>query len=143
MPRRQGRLRAWFTPQSGFDRVLQLCIRCGGIDADNLVRDHLSQRRQRIWGNLGLQFPEARPDERLPAMEPGVRNGHDEAAFGRFPLYRQWGEQDRVLPPAYADRWAEGISGPTEIVMVPDAGHHCVVDQPAVTAKHVRSFLDV
>jgi pimeloyl-ACP methyl ester carboxylesterase len=53
-----------------------------------------------------------------------------------------WGEQDRILPPAYADRWAEGISGPTEIVMVADAGHHCVIDQPVVAAKHVRSYLE-
>jgi pimeloyl-ACP methyl ester carboxylesterase len=53
-----------------------------------------------------------------------------------------WGEQDRVLPAAYADRWAEAIAGPTEIVVVPDAGHHCVIDQPVITAKHVRSYVE-
>jgi pimeloyl-ACP methyl ester carboxylesterase len=53
-----------------------------------------------------------------------------------------WGEQDQILPVGYADRIAAGVTGPAEVVIVPDAGHQCAIDQPDVTAKHVRSFLD-
>ncbi len=53
-----------------------------------------------------------------------------------------WGEQDRILPSSYAERWAARITGPTEIAIVPDAGHHVVIDQPEVTAKQIHAFLD-
>jgi pimeloyl-ACP methyl ester carboxylesterase len=52
-----------------------------------------------------------------------------------------WGENDQLLPPAYADMWASGINGPTEVAIVADAGHLCLIDQPEVTAKHITSFL--
>jgi pimeloyl-ACP methyl ester carboxylesterase len=52
-----------------------------------------------------------------------------------------WGEQDQVLPPAIADIWARGIQGPTEVAIVADAGHLCLIDQPEATAKEVASFL--
>jgi pimeloyl-ACP methyl ester carboxylesterase len=52
-----------------------------------------------------------------------------------------WGENDQLLQPAYADVWARGIKGPTEIAIVADAGHLCLIDQPEVTAKYVTSFL--
>jgi pimeloyl-ACP methyl ester carboxylesterase len=53
-----------------------------------------------------------------------------------------WGDQDRILPPSYAQRWASGIGARAEVVLVPGAGHECVIDEPEVSAKHVLSFLD-
>lgn len=60
----------------------------------------------------------------------------------RQPTLVLWGEDDRIRPPSYARRFAEGIAGPTEVVVVPGAGHLCVVDDPVTAAKHVRTFLD-
>lgn len=60
----------------------------------------------------------------------------------RQPTLLIWGEQDRILPAAYADLWAAGLPGGAEVVVVPDAGHHVVIDQPEVAAKHVGGFLD-
>ena len=53
-----------------------------------------------------------------------------------------WGEDDRVIPPSYADRFAEAISGPTETTLVPGAGHLVDLDQPETVAKTVLEFLE-
>jgi pimeloyl-ACP methyl ester carboxylesterase len=72
----------------------------------------------------------------------GDRGLHKRLHRIRQPTLLVWGEQDAIVPPSYADRFAAGISGPTDVVIVPDAGHLCAVDQPTVTAKHVQAFLD-
>ena len=53
-----------------------------------------------------------------------------------------WGENDRILPATYAERFAQGITGRTEVVVVPDAGHLCYIDEPGATAKYIAAFLD-
>jgi pimeloyl-ACP methyl ester carboxylesterase len=52
-----------------------------------------------------------------------------------------WGERDKVLPPSYAQRFADAIAGPTKTVIVAGAAHDCAIDAPAETARHVLSFL--
>jgi pimeloyl-ACP methyl ester carboxylesterase len=59
----------------------------------------------------------------------------------RRPTLILWGEQDRIRPPSYAERFAEGISGPTRTDLVAGAGHLCHIDQPEAAAKYVLSFL--
>jgi pimeloyl-ACP methyl ester carboxylesterase len=39
-----------------------------------------------------------------------------------------WGEDDRMIPPAYAEAFLRGIAG-TELVAVPAAGHMVIVKQ--------------
>lgn len=41
-----------------------------------------------------------------------------------------WGEQDRILPRSYADRFAVTIAGRTEITTIPGAGHLAELDKP-------------
>jgi pimeloyl-ACP methyl ester carboxylesterase len=72
----------------------------------------------------------------------GDRGLHKRLHRIQQPTLLVWGEQDAIVPASYADRYTAGISGPTEVVIVPDAGHLCAVDQPTVTAKHVQAFLD-
>jgi len=58
------------------------------------------------------------------------------------PTLLLWGEQDRIVPASYADRFAQAIAGPTDVAVIPGAGHLCYIDDPEATAKHVAAFLD-
>lgn len=53
-----------------------------------------------------------------------------------------WGADDRVVPKSYAKKFADGISGPTRIVEIPNAGHLVDIDQPAAFADAVLEFLE-
>jgi pimeloyl-ACP methyl ester carboxylesterase len=46
-----------------------------------------------------------------------------------------WGEQDRVMPRSYADRFAKGIKGRSEIKLIAGAGHLAELDQPKAVAE--------
>ena len=52
------------------------------------------------------------------------------------------GDQDRVIPAAYAKRLAKAINGKTKVRTIKNAGHVAECDQPAATAKAILSFLD-
>lgn len=52
-----------------------------------------------------------------------------------------WGDKDQLVPPSYARRFADGMSGPTKVEIVKDAGHLANVDQPDAVAKLVLDFV--
>lgn len=52
-----------------------------------------------------------------------------------------WGADDRVIPPAYAAKFADGISGKTKVVTIPDAGHKVEFDAPDAVADAIVAFL--
>ena len=52
-----------------------------------------------------------------------------------------WGEQDRLMPRSYAERFAKAITGPTTIKAIAGAGHLAELDQPQATAKAILEFL--
>jgi pimeloyl-ACP methyl ester carboxylesterase len=52
-----------------------------------------------------------------------------------------WGAEDRLVPPSYAKRFADAMSGPTEIRTIPAAGHMVELDAPEALATAVREFL--
>jgi pimeloyl-ACP methyl ester carboxylesterase len=60
----------------------------------------------------------------------------------RQPTLLVWGEQDRIRPPSYARRFAEGIAAETQVAIVADAGHLSYIDQPVAVAKSVLAFLE-
>jgi pimeloyl-ACP methyl ester carboxylesterase len=51
-----------------------------------------------------------------------------------------WGEEDRLVPPAYAQRWATLLPH-ARVVCVPRAGHMLPYEQPEALAREVRTFL--
>ena len=51
-----------------------------------------------------------------------------------------WGECDQLIPPAYADRWAELLPN-ARAVRVPEAAHMGLYEQPQVFAREVCDFL--
>ena len=46
------------------------------------------------------------------------------------PTLLLWGEQDRIMPRSYADKFADAITGRTEIRIIPGAGHLAELDKP-------------
>jgi pimeloyl-ACP methyl ester carboxylesterase len=52
-----------------------------------------------------------------------------------------WGEQDRIMPRGYADKFRAGISGRTELRVIPGAGHLAELDQPRAVAEAVLEWV--
>jgi pimeloyl-ACP methyl ester carboxylesterase len=56
------------------------------------------------------------------------------------PTLLLWGEEDKIVPPRYADRFAQGIAGDTEIKMIAGAGHLAELDRPDEVAAAILSW---
>jgi len=56
------------------------------------------------------------------------------------PTLLVWGGEDRVMPRSYADKFAAGITGKTEIRVIPGAGHLAEIDQPEATAAAILGW---
>jgi pimeloyl-ACP methyl ester carboxylesterase len=52
-----------------------------------------------------------------------------------------WGEEDRIIPPAYGERLAALIAG-ARLTLVPRAGHLLQVEEPRRFAADVARFID-
>ena len=48
-----------------------------------------------------------------------------------------WGEQDRIMPRRYADRFAAAIAGRSEIATISGAGHLAELDRPDEVAAAI------
>jgi len=59
----------------------------------------------------------------------------------KAPTLLVWGEQDRVLPPSYAQRFAAAITGTVKTCTIPDAGHLVDLDAPEALAAAIHAFL--
>lgn len=60
----------------------------------------------------------------------------------RQPTLILWGEADRVLPPAYAERFGARIAGRSEIIVLKEAGHLADLDAGESAARAVGRWLD-
>ncbi len=58
----------------------------------------------------------------------------------KAPTLLLWGEQDRIMPQAYAEIFAKGIAGPTTTKIIPGAGHLAELDKPAEVAAEILAF---
>ena len=56
------------------------------------------------------------------------------------PTLLVWGEEDRIMPKSYADKFARGIAGKTEIRTIAGAGHLAELDCPDETAAAIREW---
>jgi len=52
-----------------------------------------------------------------------------------------WGERDRVMPRAYADRFRALIEGETELRVIEGAGHLAELDQPRAVAEAILAWM--
>jgi pimeloyl-ACP methyl ester carboxylesterase len=56
------------------------------------------------------------------------------------PTLLLWGEGDRIMPRSYADKFARGISGRSEIRTIRGAGHLAELDQPDAVAAAILQW---
>ena len=56
------------------------------------------------------------------------------------PTLLLWGAEDRIMPRTYADRFARGIAGKTEIRVIPGAGHLAELDKPDEVAAAILAW---
>jgi len=56
------------------------------------------------------------------------------------PTLLLWGEQDRIMPRSYADRFAKQIKGRSETRLIPGAGHLAELDQPKAVADAILAW---
>ena len=52
-----------------------------------------------------------------------------------------WGAEDRIMPRSYADKFAAGIAGRTEVRVIPGAGHLAELDQPDEVAAAILGWM--
>jgi pimeloyl-ACP methyl ester carboxylesterase len=57
------------------------------------------------------------------------------------PTLLVWGSEDKLMPRSYADKFAAGIKGQTEIKIIPGAGHLAELDKPAETAAAILGWM--
>src|SRR5262249_10247837 len=65
---------------------------------------------------------------------------HDRLGRIRIPTLLMWGEQDKIIPPAYAHAFHEAIPN-SELVFIKNCGHLPIVEQPEAFVEHVVGFL--
>ncbi len=58
----------------------------------------------------------------------------------RAPVLLLWGEHDKIIPRTYANVFADGMPGQTEIQIIPGAGHLAELDKPAEVANAILAF---
>ena len=51
------------------------------------------------------------------------------------PTLLLWGEQDRIMPRSYADKFAARVADKTEIRVIPGAGHLAELDEPPTPSR--------
>ena len=56
------------------------------------------------------------------------------------PTLLVWGGEDRIMPRGYADRFAKGIAGKSEITVIPGAGHLAELDKPEEVAAAILGW---
>src|SRR5215472_2637292 len=57
------------------------------------------------------------------------------------PTLQVWGGDDCIMPRSYADKFAAGIKGKTEITVIPGAGHLAELDKPTETASAILGWV--
>jgi len=88
------------------------------------------------------------PIEQTRASEAAARifwplgNTRIEKRLGliKAPTLLIWGEQDRIFPRSYADRFAAGIAGQTKITTIAGAGHLAELDKPDEVAAAILNW---
>ena len=58
------------------------------------------------------------------------------------PTLLLWGEQDRIIPRSYAERFAASLKVKAKIAVIPGAGHLAEIDQPDSVATAILEWTD-
>ncbi|HEY7676751.1 MAG TPA: alpha/beta hydrolase [Candidatus Methylomirabilis sp.] len=120
---------------------------------ETIRRDHAEVARLVAGWGFGPGAPEATRAESIPdflrcpaAVSEGDFRACDafdvmaEVAQVQVPALIVCGEQDALTPPKYARFLHERIAG-SRLVLVPDAGHYVMREQPAAVNRALTEFL--
>jgi pimeloyl-ACP methyl ester carboxylesterase len=103
----------------------------GGVDFTNMaaLQDFLvvNARRLGTAGKILFPIPNRRLQKRLYRMSA--------------PTLLVWGKEDKLIPPAYAERFKALLPGESRIAWIDQAGHMVPYEQTAAVAAAVISFL--
>jgi pimeloyl-ACP methyl ester carboxylesterase len=103
----------------------------GGVDFTNMkaLQDFLVVNARRLGsaGKILFPIPNRRLQKRLYRMSA--------------PTLLVWGKQDKLIPPAYAERFRELLPGESRIAWIDQAGHMVPYEQTAVVAQAITGFL--
>lgn len=89
------------------------------------------------------------PIEQVRASEAAARifwplgNTRIEKRLGliQAPTLLLWGEHDKIMPRGYANVFAKGIAGKSEVRVIQGAGHLAELDKPSEVAQAILAFL--
>ena len=95
---------------------------------DEALKQFLVTNARRLGTAGKILFPV--PNRRLSKRLYRVAN----------PVLALWGKQDKLIPPVYADRYAELLPD-ARVVLIEGAGHMLPYEQPAAAAQAVLGFL--
>ena len=110
--------------ETGFARMVELEI---GSDEHGALVERYVERRKALATAAKYLWP-------IPNRGLNKRI-HRIAA----PTRLIWGSQDLVVPPSYADDFADAIAG-AEIRMIENAGHELMIEQPGSVAEAIEEF---
>jgi pimeloyl-ACP methyl ester carboxylesterase len=112
------------------DPVAGQALLTGGVDFSNMdaLKDFylVNQRRLAMAGKILFPIPNRRVSKRLYRVTA--------------PTLILWGASDRLIVPAYAERWASLIAG-AAVERITEAGHMLPYEQPAAFVAAVSRFL--
>jgi pimeloyl-ACP methyl ester carboxylesterase len=148
----------------GTVRRLALIAPFGLFDEKDPPTDPWAQRGDAA---AGLMCADPATWERLKAPPPGAnspewaieQNRANEAAARAFwplgntrlekrlpfiaaPTLLLWGDEDRIMPRSYAERFASSLKVKPKIVVIPGAGHLAELDQPDAVAAAILEWTD-
>jgi pimeloyl-ACP methyl ester carboxylesterase len=112
------------------DPVKGQALLTGGVDFSDMEAFKAfylgQQRRLAMAGKILFPIPNRRVSKRLYRVTART--------------LVLWGRADRLIVPAYAERWARLIPGAT-VEMIPDAGHMLPYEQPQAVVAALSRFL--
>ena len=112
------------------DPELALKLLTGGLDFSNLevlAEFYIANsRRMAMAGKILFPIPNRRVSKRLYRIKAET--------------LILWGEDDRLIPPVYGEKWKELIPG-ARLVKIREAGHLLPYEQPEMFVSAVAGFL--
>lgn len=113
-----------------YDQEFGLKLLTGGLDFSNLevlAEFYIANaRRMAMAGKILFPIPNRRVAKRLYRVKAET--------------LVLWGEEDRLIPPVYGEKWKQLIPG-ARLVKIREAGHLLPYEQPEIFVSAVSGFL--
>ena len=121
-----------FPPLLFHDAAAGTALMAGGLDFNDTeaIKTFLIANNRRLGTAGKVLFPI--PDRKVAKRLYRITN----------PTLLVWGDDDRYVPPPYAEAWRAAIDG-AELEIIPEAGHMVPYEQPGDVAGVIARFFGV